>query len=98
VGDTLEPPLPHLTPTLSTPGGGEGEEGPPQSKICEYRSHRGGGIHTAGPESPADRRACLALHDQRLLGGTTTQGSCRWFRCVQALDAAPADKSASRAR
>jgi hypothetical protein len=32
------------------------------------------------------------------LGGTTTQGSCRWLRRAQALDAAPADKLARRAR
>jgi hypothetical protein len=35
--------LPHLTPTLSAPRGGEGEEGPPlRSKICEYRSAQAG--------------------------------------------------------
>jgi len=39
-----------------------------------------------------------ALNDQAPLGRTTTQGNWRWLRCLQALDAALADKWPRRAR
>jgi hypothetical protein len=50
---------------------------------------------SGGPEpaSPRVRRVgCAVDCGQERLGGTTTQGSWRWLRRAQALDAALADK------